>query len=89
MPKISPVLASLSRRWSSYKYRFVPWLLLNFRQELAKQDARRAKQVRSEDQDSKEKRLADLADLLARFERPDPKIVFRQAVNVNKYFFLL
>ena len=75
----SSVILVPSRRrswWASYKYRFAPWLVLNFVREAARQEARRSKEEWSGPEDDR-RRLEELAELLAEFKRPDPEVVFR------------
>ncbi len=80
--------------WSSYKYRFVPWLALNLRSELAKQAARRAaaEEVRAAvgiGPEEDRKRLDKLAELCRNFQRPDPTLVFRSPLYLPFSFYSL
>ena len=62
---------SLSRKWSSYKYRFLPWLALNLK-------SRRILPIRQKFTiHPDEKYLQDLKELFTSFARPDYTLLFK------------
>ena len=60
------MLQKLTKKWKSYKYRFLPWLLFNFRSELRKSDGKNQKDFFLSDSQYVE----DLADLYTSLEAP-------------------
>ena len=71
-------------RWSEYKYRFVPWLALNMRKQLARKSGRDSKMPRKSEEDY----VASLESLLKQLHRPDsdPWILFRDTKKRQDLF---
>ena len=81
-------LKRLSAWWDSYKYRFTPWIVFNLKSELARQGGR----LMPADDNvicSDEAYLQGLRELLSRFEKPDPQVVFRKSVMRQKHLGIL
>ena len=73
-------------QWSEYKYRFVPWLALNMRKQLARKSGRDSKSKMP--RKSEEDYVASLASLLKQFHRPDsdPWMLFRDTEKRKDLF---
>ncbi len=79
-PRGSSWLSSLTslERWSSYKYRFLPWLIFNLKKEADRQDARRIREIQHDPAEL----LADVLASLEHFQEADFRWVFRLVTTI-------
>ena len=76
-------MSSSGGGWSSYKYRFTPWLALNFGKQIRKKQRKESAAPKAFLK-TEEQYIQDLSSLLAKFETPRREYAFRKGKNTRE-----